>query len=201
MQKLRLLTLVSIAVIAASSLTGCVHEGTPTGKVFRSSAKNITAQLAYAKQHFKSPNTSDFGNLGGRDCVNFVSQTLLARGWKMTDGWAHDTNGSAQNYSRAWISSTGLHDYLLGHKELATELDWAKRDEVAVGDIVQFDWDASGDRDHTAIVSGIVGVGAERQLLLASHSPAAFDWPIEEAIAEHGSPTKVYFWHLYSAGA
>jgi hypothetical protein len=164
--------------------------------VVRATTKNIEAQVAYAKAHFKSPNTSDFGNLGGRDCVNFVNQTLLARGWKMTDGWAHDANGSARNYSRAWISSTGLRDYLREHKELATELSWSQRGQVAVGDIVQFDWDASGDRDHTAIVSGIVGAGAQRQLLLASHSPAAFDWAIDEAIAEHGPPTQVHFWHL-----
>jgi len=153
MQKLRLLGAVSIAAFLVVALSACVHEGTPTGPVVRATTKNIEAQVAYAKAHFKSPNTSDFGNLGGRDCVNFVSQTLLARGWKMTDGWAHDDNGSAQNYSRAWISSTGLRDYLRGHKELATELSWSQRGQVAVGDI-------------------------------------------DEAIAEHGPPTQVHFWHL-----
>jgi hypothetical protein len=197
---MRYRTLISLAIAGASALlvSGCasVHDSKPNGQVVRSTNPAVIAQISYAKAHFKKPNTAIFGDLGGTDCVNFTSQTLLARGWTMTTDWAQSSDSSGMQYTRPWISSTGLRDYLAGHPELATALSWSQRGRVAVGDVVQFDWDASGDRDHTAIVSGIVGTGAKRVLLLSSHSPAAFDWPIDEAIAEHGSSTKVYFWHL-----
>lgn len=179
-------------------LSACsqVHEPETTGTVERSSYINVNAQISYAKTHYKNPNKSEFGDLGGTDCVNFVSQTLLQRGWKMDSSWAFSLDSSGTNYSRPWISSTGLRDYLAEQPQLATQLTWSQRDLVKPGDIVQFDWDASGDRDHTAIVSGIESVDGKRIVLLASHSPAAFDWPIEDAVAEHGSQTKVYFWSL-----
>jgi len=193
-------TLIGLAITVASALlvSGCasVHDAKPHGLVVRSINPAVIAQVDYAKAHYKKPNTAIFGDLGGTDCVNFTSQTLLARGWKMTADWALSSDSSGMHYTRPWISSTGLHYYLASHPELATALGWNQRGQVSVGDIVQFDWDASGDRDHTAIVSGIIRTGAKRVLLLSSHSPAAFDWPIDEAIAEHGSSTKVYFWHL-----
>jgi hypothetical protein len=191
----------SVLVILATSLTlaacSVIHDSKPKGAIQRATESNILAEVNYAKAHFKNPNTSEFGNLGGTDCVNFMSQNLLARGWKQTADWSHKRNGSNQQYTRAWISSTGFHDYMKQHPELGTELKWSQRSQVSVGDVVQFDWDASGDRDHTAIVSGLQGFGTNKVILLASHSPAAFDWPIQEAIAEHGQQTKVYFWHLY----
>ena len=194
----RSVALLAFAVTATLLISGCssVHDAKPVGHVYRSSNAAVLAQIDYAKAHYKKPNTAEFGDLGGTDCVNFTSQTLIARGWMMTTDWAQSSDSSGMHYTRPWISSTGLRDYLAGKPQLATALDWSQRGQVSVGDIVQFDWDASGDRDHTAIVSGIVGSGARRVLLLSSHSPAAFDWPIEEAIAEHGLATKVYFWHL-----
>lgn len=194
----RSIGVLAFACATALSLSACspVHDATPAGTVIRSTEANVTDEIAYAKAHYKKPNTAKFGDLHGTDCVNFVSQTLLARGWKMNGDWSVSSDLLGMHYSRPWISSTGFHDYLATHPELATALTWEQRDKVAVGDVVQFDWDASGDRDHTAIVSGILGTGTNRVLLLSSHSPAAFDWPITDALAEHGSATQVYFWHL-----
>jgi hypothetical protein len=177
-------------VLCTLLLSGCstVHDAKPSGTVTRSTKPAVVAQLDYAQTYYKNPNKETFGDLGGTDCVNFVSQTLLARGLELNSDWTYK-NG----YSRAWISSTGFRDYLHNHPELATAISWGQRDQVEVGDVVQFDWDNSGDRDHTAIVSGFNDDG---EILLASHSPAAFDWPITEAIAEHGDPTHVYFWSI-----
>lgn len=186
-------TLSALFLICALSLTACsaIHDAKPQGIPTRSTNPAVILQIAYAQAHYKNPNKETFGDLGATDCVNFVSQTLIARGWSLTKDWTYK-NG----YTRAWISSTGFRDYLRNHPELATELSWVQRDKVAVGDVVQFDWDNSGDRDHTAIVSGYTLINGKRELLLASHSPAAFDWPITEAIAEHGNQTQVYFWQL-----
>ena len=190
-------TLAGAALIA---LAGCasIHEPKISGEIDRGSTAAVSSQLSYARAHFKAPNSEEFGDLGGTDCVNFTSQTLLARGWAMTAGWKHELNGSNHDYTRPWISSTGFRDYLIGHTELAKPLTWSQRADVAVGDVVQFDWDASGDRDHTAIISGIATDPAtgEKVLLVSSHSPGAFDWPIKDVLAEHGTETQVYFWHL-----
>jgi Putative amidase domain len=195
---MRTVGVLALATVLALGLSGCatVHDVKPNGSITRSTNPQVLAQVAYAKAHYKSPNKAKFGDLGGTDCVNFTSQTLLARGWPMTSEWSFSIDSSGTHYSRPWISSTGFRDYLASHPELATPLDWSQRDQVSVGDVVQFDWDASGDRDHTAVVSGIETLAGKRVILLTSHSPAAFDWPIDQAIAEHGKPTKVYFWHL-----
>ena len=180
----------AITALVILALSGCssVHDAKPTGTVTRSTNPAVVAQIDYAQTYYKNSNKETFGDLGGTDCVNFVSQTLLARGLKLNSDWTYK-NG----YSRAWISSTGFRDYLLNHPEIAVPLRWDQRDQVHVGDVVQFDWDNSGDRDHTAIVSGFTDKG---EILISSHSPAAFDWPITQAIAEHGDPTKVYFWQI-----
>lgn len=186
----------SLGFVVSATLAGCstVHSPKPQGEILRSDDPAVVEQLAYAKKHYAKPNRAEFGDLGGTDCVNFTSQTLLARGWKMTTEWAQSNSGDP--YTRAWISSTALRDYLTQHAELATPLTWKQRGLVAVGDIVQFDWDNSGDRDHTAIISGIEVIDGKRRLLVAQHSPGAWDWPISTQIAEHGDSTRVYFWHL-----
>lgn len=184
----------SAAVILVTlSISGCstIHDQKPTGEVIRATTKPVIAQLDYAEKHYKSPNKETFGDLGGTDCVNFVSQTLLSRGWNLNPDWTYKPK-----FSRAWISSTGFREYLLTKPELATELTWEDRDLIQVGDVVQFDWDNSGDRDHTAIISGIQITNGKRELLHSSHSPAAFDWPITELLAEQDKRTKVYFWQL-----
>ena len=186
--------LISAAVlVSAISLSSCstIHDEPVKGIVNRSTSATVMTQIDYAKAHYKNPNKEVFGDLGATDCVNFVSQTLLARGWKLNKDWTYK-----DGYSRAWISSTGFRDYLRAHPELATELSWDQRKEVAPGDVVQFDWDNSGDRDHTAIISGYTIINGKRELYVSSHSPAAFDWSISQAIAEHGEPTKVYFWKI-----
>jgi hypothetical protein len=181
------------AVLLSISLTGCstVHDDKPEGTVLRAKSTNVIKQVSYAKEHYKNPNKEVFGDLGGTDCVNFVSQTLLSRGWNLNPDWTYKPE-----FSRAWISSTGFREYLLTKPDLAKELTWKERDLVQVGDVVQFDWDNSGDRDHTAIISGIQVTNGKRELLHTSHSPAAFDWPITELLAEQDKRTKVYFWKL-----
>ena len=185
--------LILSALLLSVALTGCstVHDDKPEGTVLRSQNANVIKQIAYAQEHYKSPNKEVFGDLGATDCVNFVSQTLLSRGWNLNPEWTYKTE-----FSRAWISSTGFREYLLTKPEIATELTWKDRDLVQVGDIVQFDWDNSGDRDHTAIISGIQIIKGKRELLHTSHSPAAFDWSITDLLAEQDQRTQVYFWHL-----
>ena len=165
-------------------------------QIIHASSPETKAQVAYAKKHYDDPNAEGFGDLGLVDCANFTSQTLLARGWEMTPEWGAWKDDQGQQYTRAWISSTAFMECLEANPQLATPLTWQEQNKVSVGDIVQFDWDNSGDRDHTTIVSSILVKDHSRLLLLAQHSPSGFNFPITAAIAKHGPTTKVYFWHL-----
>lgn len=193
---------IAFALVLGATVSGCapIHEPELSGVIDRGTDLAVARQIAYAHEHYKEPNTLKFGNLGATDCVNFTSQTLLARGWSMTQGWGVEKLNGTFAYTRAWISSTGFRDYLAGHPELATAVSWDNRNSVQSGDVVQFDWDASGDRDHTAIVSGFEEDAAtgRRTVLVSSHSPGAFDWPITDVLAENDSRAKVYFWHIKS---
>ena len=116
----------------------------------------VAAQIQYVHEHWDDTESEQFGAIPENDCVNFTSQTLLARGWTTDDEWWYDEGGNAYLSSDAWISSTNLMWYLEDHPERATALTDDQRDQVKVGDVVQFDWDRSGDRDHTGVVTSVV---------------------------------------------
>ncbi len=154
-------------------------------------------QIEYAVKHYETPNKAEFGYLGPVDCANYASQILLARGWQMDDVWWQDPDAwEPYGYSAAWVSSTALNEYLISRPDLARALTWEQIDQIQVGDIVMFDWDASGDRDHTAIVSSIRLSSTSRELLLTSHSDAKFNYPLRTQLGQSLPETKVYFWHL-----
>lgn len=168
-------------------------------QILRPQSAEVARQVQYALDHWDEPNVEQYGYLGNVDCANFVSQTLIARGWKMDDTWWQDPEApEGYGYSRAWVSSTAFNDYLLANRHLGRELSWAQRDQVQVGDIVMFDWDGSGDRDHTAVVSGIkVGLGY-RDLLLAAHSEGMYNYPLSSELRYNPDTTNVYFWTLFT---
>ncbi len=155
-------------------------------------------QMAYAFQHFAKRNTEDYGSLGGADCVNFTSQTLLARGWKLDEQWWHTKNDAGHDYGKPWISSTAMMNYLLERPELATQLGDGERASVAIGDIVQFDWDSSGDRDHTGVVSRVTGTGDDIEVFVVSHSPDTDYISVDKIITTDHPGADVYYWHLAS---
>ena len=145
------------AADTAAGLSPDDGDDTSEGSLDTSSlSAGVAAQLEYAYAHWDDTENDEFGMLDENDCVNFTSQTLLARGWETDDEWWYDEDGDPYASSDAWISSTALMYYLEEHPERATALTDDERDQVKVGDIVQFDWDDSGDRDHTAIVTAVI---------------------------------------------
>lgn len=194
----RLSAFVGLAVVVAVGISGCSapahHSSTPVGPV------SATSEMTYVDAHWKSRNTAEYGSLDA-DCVNFASQALLARGWAMDDDWWHTGTKGSNDYSRAWVSSTAFMHYLEKHPELATPRDADDTADIVVGDIIQFDWDNSGDRDHTAIVSRITGTGADRQIFAAAHTPDSHLKSVEKIITVDHPGADVYFWHLADAAA
>ncbi|WP_400999989.1 amidase domain-containing protein [Agromyces sp. GXQ0307] len=155
---------------------------------------DVLAQLDYALAYWSDYNVEEWGVLEGNDCVNFASQVLVARGWAQTAEWNH--GGDPYASTASWRSSTAMHDWLSRHPELATPLDDGERDEVRLGDIVQFDWDRSGDRDHTGIVTRIERGDGETRIYFAGHTKDSDYRDVDVAITEEHPGAEVYYWRL-----
>jgi len=157
----------------------------------------VAAQLEYAYAHWNDTESDEFGFLDENDCVNFASQTLLARGWETDDEWWYDESGDPYSSSEAWRSSTALMDYLEEHPERATALTDDQRDQVKVGDLVQFDWDDSGDRDHTAVVTAVITESdGSITIEYAGHTDATWDRSVDLAITELHPGGVAYYWSI-----
>ncbi|AMB59749.1 amidase domain-containing protein [Microterricola viridarii] len=148
----------------------------------------VTAQTDYLLQHWSNYNL-DYTPIYDNDCANFTSQGLIARGWQMDESWNY-SNGAG---SAAWISSTAFQHYMEAHPERGTALGDDQRASVKVGDIAQFDWDGSGDRDHTSTVTRVDKTAAGVTIYVAGHSKDSDYWNVDEAISGGGS---VYYWSL-----
>ncbi|WEO77656.1 amidase domain-containing protein [Cryobacterium sp. SO2] len=150
----------------------------------------ITAQIDYVLAHWQNYNSAAYGSISGNDCVNFTSQSLIARGWTMDADWSY----VAGKYSSAWASSTAFAAYLAAHPERATPLTAAQRAEVKVGDIVQFDWDNSGDKDHTGIVTRVEQTSTGVDIYYAGHTNNTDYRSVDESLALSGG--SVTYWSV-----
>jgi hypothetical protein len=155
----------------------------------------VQAQLDYALTHWNDYNTDEYGVITGTDCVNFTSQALIERGWTMDDSWYASGTGSDFAFSSPWVSSTAFMRYV-AESGRATVLTDDQRDQVKLGDVVQFDWDNSGDRDHTAIVSRIEGTGDDIQIFYVGHTDDTDYRSVDYAITENHPGGTAYYWSI-----
>ena len=184
----------SILAMAVVGLAISGYRLSPVPAVQLPAGGGAQAEVAYALEHWNDRNTAEYGSLGQDDCVNFVSQALIARGWPQTAEWWHTQTLGVNRYSAAWISSTAFANYLSAHPELATAVSDSQRARVAVGDIVQFDWDNSGNRDHTGIVTRIERDHGHSEVFYASHSNDRRNMSVDRALQLDGGTA--YYWHL-----
>ena len=138
----------------------------------RESITPVDAQLQYAFAHWSTEtyNLASYGefNSVGGDCMNFVSQTLIARGIPMTAGWSFT---SPSKYTGSWIYTPSFENYLLASPQLGfTRLTADQRDQAEVGDIVVFDWNDNDSADHIQIISDIRVVDGKQQILMVGHN-------------------------------
>lgn len=155
----------------------------------------VQKQLNYVLAHWKNYNLRKYGQLSDNDCVDFTSQSLIARGWKMDDQWWSSGTGADFDYSSAWVSSTAFRDYLAASGR-ATALTDAQRDQVKLGDVVQFDWDNSGDRDHTGVVTRIDHVDGKTVIYYAGHTDDTDYRSVDWAITVKHPGASVYYWSI-----
>jgi hypothetical protein len=156
---------------------------------------NVQNQLNYVLAHWSDYNLDDYGRVGENDCVNFTSQSLIERGWEMDDDWWSDGTGTHFTFSKAWVSSTAFRDYLAdsGRAEPLTD---QQRDQIKLGDIVQFDWDDSGDRDHTAIVTRIDRTSDGIQIYYGGHTDDTDYRSVDWAITVNHPGATAYYWSV-----
>ncbi|MBG6212466.1 MAG: amidase domain-containing protein [Cryobacterium sp.] len=157
----------------------------------------VTAQVDYALAHWKleNYNAAAWGVLGENDCVNFASQAMIARGWTMDGVWSSPKNGNAYDASAAWRSSTAFMNYIASTGK-ATALTDQQRDRVKVGDIAQFDWDNTGDRDHTGIVTRVERVGDTISISFAGHTLDSDYRSVDTAITVDHPGGRAYYWSV-----
>ena len=160
-----------VAAVALTSRADGVTRPTPVTFTYLV-ANRLDRQMAYAFQNWNRRASSRYGYLSGNDCANFVSQTLLARGWKQTAQWFNSGPG---RWSGTWVSSTAMSNWLKTRPDLATRLNYRQRDQATVGDVVQFRWPTHGKGytswDHTAVVSKVVVLpNGRHDLYYAAHT-------------------------------
>ncbi len=158
----------------------------------------VDRQMQYAFAHWDRPtyNLAQYGTFNpvGGDCMNFASQTLVARGIPMTSGWYYKAGGA---HSQSWSYVPAFDDYLAAHPALGfTKLTLAQRDRVSVGDIAIFDWNADGGRDHVQIVSAVTVVDGVTKISLVGHNLDS-DWrDLDTTITVDHPGANVWFWKV-----
>ena len=157
----------------------------------------VTAQVDYLLAHWsvENYNLAEWGVLGENDCVYFASQAMIARGCTMDAVWSSAKNGNAYDSSAAWRSSTAFMKYI-AQTGKATALTDQQRDKVKVGDIAQFDWDNTGDRDHTGIVTKVEKVGETVSIFFAGHTLDSDYRSVDTAITVDHPGGTAYYWSV-----
>jgi hypothetical protein len=154
----------------------------------------VVAQVDYVLQYWSDYNDEEWGVLERNDCVNFASQSLVVRGWEQSSQWYH--GGDPYTSSASWRSSTAMRNWLASRPDLATALDDDQRDQVQLGDLVQFDWDNSGDRDHTGVVTRIERSSQGVKVYFAGHTLDSDYRDVDVAITKEHPGASVYYWRL-----
>ncbi|HVX07047.1 amidase domain-containing protein [Humibacter sp.] len=207
-RRFALLSFVLCALAAAVlALSGCANAtprtSVPVGFSHTDAAAlpaAVQAQLRYVDEHWNSYNTQQYGDMNslGGDCANFVSQTLIARGWPMTSAWHN--YGAGKDRTLSWGYVPSMDSYFAENRNQLglEELDLNDRAAVAVGDIAMFSW-GDGSMDHVMVVTGIdhdQRDGVDHvEVYLSGHNLDELDVSLDDILARNPG-TSGHFWHL-----
>jgi hypothetical protein len=161
----------------------------------------IQKQMNYALTYWNHYNLKTYGDLNpvGGDCANFVSQTLIARGWKMNSEWYNDDG--AASWSPAWGYAPAMDDYFSANaKQLGlTEYSFDQRSHIADGDVAMFDWTDDGSIDHVMVVTKVVDTTIDGkksvEIDLTGHNKDDLDKSLDTILKEYPDATG-HFWHI-----
>lgn len=158
---------------------------------------SVDAQMQYLFAHWNNYNTAEWGDLNsiGGDCANFVSQSLIARGWTMTDDWYN--YGAGADWADAWGHVPSFDEWLRSHPEYgATQLSFDQRDQVKVGDLVVFDWNNNDSLDHIQVVSAVTVVDGVTKISMVGHNVDTDYRDLDQTITVDHPGAIGWFWSI-----
>lgn len=161
----------------------------------------VDKQLSYAFKHWarETYNLAEYGTMNpiGGDCANFVGQTLMQRGWEMTDDWYNRDAGA--DWTGSWIHVPTFDNWLRDNQSRLgiTELSNEQRDQVKIGDIVMFDWNLNDSLDHTQIVSDVIAnADGTTTIKMVGHNLDTNWRDLDTTITVDHPGALAYFWSI-----
>lgn len=128
-----------------------------TTSVAYAALTDVDRQLEYAMRYWEDYNLAEYGTMNpiGGDCANYVSQTLIARGWEQRDDWYSRSAGA--QHSATWTYCPAMDPWMTANAATfgLTRRSLDERSKVKVGDIVFYDWNDNQSPDHVTIVSEV----------------------------------------------
>ncbi|WP_060884872.1 amidase domain-containing protein [Streptomyces caniscabiei] len=124
-------------------------------KTLTGGAYNYKAMATYTETYWKNYNPAYRKyNAAGGDCTNYLSQGLLAGGWKQIstvtpeeyDTWYYASNGTAD----AWI---GVNEWSWFTQTAKRTTALANVYQMDVGDVLQVDFNKDGSKDHSMMTT------------------------------------------------
>lgn len=187
------------AVVVVSSGDDVVEQSAPLTFGY-SVVTGVDAQMQYALEHWKDYNADEWGNLNpvGGDCANFVSQTLIQRGWTQNDTWFNkNAAATISDWSPAWGYVPAMDKWLASDTSHGlTKLSMEQRDQVKVGDIGIFDWNYNDIPDHVMLVSSVKVVDGVTKIAFASHNLDGDYRDLDDVLTIDHSGGDVWFWSI-----
>ena len=160
----------------------------------------VDAQMQYALAHWDDYNEAEWGNLNpvGGDCANFVSQTLIQRGWVQNSTWFNkNAAATTADWSPAWGYVPAMHDWFASDNGPdVTRLNLDQRDQVKIGDIGMFDWNNNDIPDHVMLVSSVKVVDGVTRIGFASHNLDGPYRDLDVAITDEHPGGNAWFWSI-----
>ena len=157
----------------------------------------VDRQMQYLMAHWNDYNVAEYGNLNsvGGDCANFASQSLIERGWTMTDDWFNYDAGA--NWSGPWGYVPSFETWLTANPQLgATQLSFDERSQAKVGDLVVFDWNDNDYLDHIQVVSSVTTVDGVTKIKMVGHNLDTNYRDLDETITVDHPGATGHFWSI-----
>ncbi|MBG6237414.1 hypothetical protein IWX78_000357 [Mycetocola sp. CAN_C7] len=157
----------------------------------------VDAQMQYALAHWENYNEAEWGNLNsvGGDCANFVSQTLIQRGWSQNATWFN--KNAAADWSPAWGYVPAMNNWFASDTGPdVTRLSLDQRDQVKVGDIGMFDWNLNDMPDHVMLVSSVTVVDGVTEIAFASHNLDGDYRDLDTVLTDEHPGGTAWFWSV-----
>ncbi|EPR77455.1 hypothetical protein ADILRU_0154 [Leifsonia rubra CMS 76R] len=157
----------------------------------------VDSQMQYVMAHWNNYNAEEFGDLNpvGGDCANFASQSLIKRGWTMTDSWFNFDAGG--NWGSAWGYVPSFETWLTANPQLgASKLSFDERSKVKVGDLAVFDWNNNDYLDHIQVVSAVTTVDGVTTIKMVGHNLDTNYRDLDETITVDHPGATGHFWSI-----